>query len=220
MLRYLTFKRELVFTAIALIALVAGGIGYYLGERRTEANSAQQGMVNLSASVVEQEKPTLAQSATLPAIDLSAGIEPIRSTGANEDPLVTGWRMLPDRKTSGQGQIRAINGTPFDACVFILDNSTQERVRSVFIRAANSFSFDRVEPGNYRILYTIGTGWDKTNNEFGESASYFEFGRILSFQEQSGMIERYTITLHAVPNGNVQARSLSESEFRLLNSRK
>ena len=151
MLRYLTFKRELVFTAIALIALVAGGIGYYLGERRTEANSAQQGMVNLSASVVEQEKPTLAQSATLPAIDLSAGIEPIRSTGANEDPLVTGWRMLPDRKTSGQGQIRAINGTPFDACVFILDNSTQERVRSVFIRAANSFSFDRVEPGNYRI---------------------------------------------------------------------
>lgn len=205
MLRYLTFRRELLFAGIVAVALGAGCVGYYIGERRGEAKSGQNSIVNLSANDIEVEEP-----AKVPPMQSSIGVE--------NNPPSTGTRITPDRYTSGNGKILAINGTPFDACVFVLDTHSRQTVRSVYIKANDSFSFDHIEPGNYRIVYTTGTGWNRDSGRFSQNASYFEFGQILSFQERDGTIEKYTITLHAVPNGNVQAQPLSESEFGSLST--
>jgi hypothetical protein len=130
--------------------------------------------------------------------------------------LPTGTRIIADQATAGRGELEAINGTGFDACVIVLDVNTHERVRKVYIRSQDSFTLDHLNPGNYQILFATGTDWDNTGEHFNRDASYFEFEKVLSFREEDRSYEKHTITLHSVPNGNVHARSISESEFHAL----
>jgi hypothetical protein len=60
-----------------------------------------------------------------------------------------------------------------------------------------------------------GAGQDNAGERFNRNASYFEFGKLLSFKEEGGY-EQHTITLNPVANGNVRRRSISEAEFHAL----
>jgi hypothetical protein len=109
----------------------------------------------------------------------------------------------------------AINGTGLDACVIVLDSSTQKRVRKVYIKSQDSFTLGHLNPGNYSVLFATGIDWDNAGEHFNRNASYFEFGKVLSFKEEGGY-EQHTITLNPVANGNVRRRSISEAEFHAL----
>ena len=138
--------------------------------------------------------------------------------------LPTGTRIIADQATGGNGVLKALNGTPFDACVIAVDAGTQIRVRQVYIKANDSATLDRIDQGNYRIVFATGLDWDRAAEKFSRGASYFEFGEILSFQEHSDSerlhYERYTITLNPVINGNVRPRPISEAEFHILSGRR
>ena len=138
--------------------------------------------------------------------------------------LPTGTRIIADQATGGNGVLKALNGTPFDACVIAVDAGTQIRVRQVYIKANDSATLDRIDQGNYRIVFATGLDWDSAAEKFNRGASYFEFGEILSFQEHSDSerlhYERYTITLNPVINGNVRPRPISEAEFHILSGRR
>jgi hypothetical protein len=129
--------------------------------------------------------------------------------------LPTGTRIIPDQATTGRGELVAINGTGADACVIVLDSNTQERVRKVYIKSQDSFTLGHLNPGNYNVLFATGVDWDNTGERFNRNASYFEFGKVLSFKEEGGY-EQHTITLNPVANGNVRRRSISETEFHAL----
>jgi hypothetical protein len=133
--------------------------------------------------------------------------------------LPTGTRIIADQATSGSGELEAVNGTVFDACVIVVNPNTEERVRQRYIKAQDSFSLDHLDPGNYRVVFATGVDWDDARERFNRQASYFEFGKLLSFHEDSGSYERHTITLNPVPDGNVSARSISEAEFHALAGR-
>jgi hypothetical protein len=123
---------------------------------------------------------------------------------------------MADQATTGRGELEAINGTGFDACVFVLDLNTQKRVRKVYIKSQDSFTLGHLNPGNYNVLFATGVDWDNAGEHFNRNASYFEFGKVLSFEEEGRSYEQHTITLNPVANGNVHLRSISEAEFHAL----
>jgi hypothetical protein len=157
----------------------------------------------------------------IPARPISKHVPKAGTDGIQEPPrsaisLPTGTRIIPDRANTGWGEIVAINGTGVDACVIVVDSNTRERVRKVYIKPQDSFTLGHLSPGNYNVLFATGIDWDNTGEHFNRSASYFEFGKALSFEEEGRSYEKHTITLNPVPNGNVRARSLSEAEFHAL----
>jgi hypothetical protein len=138
--------------------------------------------------------------------------------------LPTGTRIIPDEANSGSGELEAVNDTPHDACVIVIDVDTHARVRKVFIKAQDSYSLDHLAQGNYKVLFATGVDWDNVGERFNRSASYFEFGKLLSFQERSDSqylhYERHSITLNAVPEGNVRPKPISEAEFHALSGKR
>jgi hypothetical protein len=159
-----------------------------------------------------------------PAKPISKQAPKADAGGVQESPhpanfLPTGTKCsssIAVQANSGSGELKAINGTAFDACVIVLDSSTQERVRMVYVKSQDSFTLDHLSPGNYNVLFATGTDWDNTGEHFNRNASYFEFGKVLSFEEEGRSYERHTITLNPVANGNVHARSITEAEFHTL----
>jgi hypothetical protein len=135
--------------------------------------------------------------------------------------------QLEDQDTSGLGELKATNGTQYDACVIVVDADARDRVRRVrdrYIKAGDSYILDRLEQGNYRVLFATGVGWDEGTEQFSRNASYFDFGKILSFNEyrESDQVHygRHSITLNPVPNGNVRSKPLSATEFHALIGKK
>lgn len=159
----------------------------------------------------------------IPARPISKQIPKAVTAGIQETPrsansLPTGTRIIDDQATTGRGELEAINGTGFDACVFVfvLDSNTQKLIRKVYIKSQDSFTLGHLSPGNYNVLFATGIDWDNTGDRFNRNASYFEFGKVLSFEEDGSSYEQHTITLNPVANGNVHARSISEAEFHAL----
>jgi hypothetical protein len=132
----------------------------------------------------------------------------------------TGTRLIEDQATSGKGLLKAINGTNLDSFVIVMDSTTQERMRVISVKAQDSFTFEHVSPGNYNVFFTTGLDWDKSRERFNRQASYFEFGKILSFEEDNHSYERHTITLNPVVDGNVRARPISETDFHSLTGKR
>lgn len=160
-----------------------------------------------------------------PAKPISARSPKTQNVGIQEIPLPanslpTGTRLIADQATAGRGELEAINGTSLDACVIVVDSSTQERVRKVYIKSQDSFTLGHLNPGNYKVLFATGADWENTGEHFNRDASYFEFGKVLSFEEAGTSYEQHTITLHPVANGNVHARSISEAEFHALTGKR
>jgi hypothetical protein len=159
----------------------------------------------------------------IPARPISKQVPKADTDGIQETPhsansLPTGTRIIDDQATTGSGELEAINGIGFDACVyvFVLDSNTQKLVRKVYIKSQDSFTLGHLSPGNYKVLFGTGIDWDNTGDRFNRNASYFEFGKVLSFKEEGSSYEQHTITLNPVANGNVHARSISEAEFHAL----
>ena len=165
--------------------------------------------INLTVPV--EPIPARPSSKQVPKADTAGIQETPRS--ANSPP--TGTRIIPDQAATGRGELVAINGTGLDACVIVLDSSAQKRVRKVYIKSQDSFTLGHLNPGNYSVLFATGIDWDNAGEHFNRNASYFEFGKVLSFKEEGGY-EQHTITLNPVANGNVRRRSISEAEFHAL----
>jgi hypothetical protein len=179
---------------------------------------------NNSASPIssgESSSETANTSDPRPAKRISRQVPKAETAGVQEtqrsaNSLPTGTRITHDQATAGRGELEAINGTRFDACVIVLDSNTQERVRKVYIKSQDSFVLGHLNPGNYSVLFATGVDWDDTGEHFNRNASYFEFGKVLSFEEEGRSYERHTITLNPVADGNVHPRSISEAEFHAL----
>jgi len=133
--------------------------------------------------------------------------------------LPTGTRIIPDEAAAGNGQLEAINGTLGDAVVKVVDRQTNRRVREISVQAESSFLMEHLDTGRYKIVFAMGMDWNDQAEHFNRDASYFEFGKTLDFKQYQTSdevhYERHTITLHAVPDGNVR-RSNTEAEFHAL----
>jgi hypothetical protein len=182
------------------------------GDQANQNNKA----TSISTGILWPETVKALNSKTIPRQVLKTHPADTQEMPLPANSLPTGTRIIADQATAGRGELEAINGTGFDACVIVLDLDTHERLRKVYIKSQDSFTLDHLNPGNYKVLFASGIDWDNTGEHFNRDASYFEFGKVLLFREEDRSYEKHTITLHTVPNGNVHARSISEAEFHAL----
>src|SRR5450631_3890743 len=106
---------------------------------------------------------------------VDAGLTPTDTANS----LPTGTPITSDMETSGRGELEATNGTDLDSYVIVTNADVPLRVRQRYIKAKDSFTLDRLEPGKYRVLFATGIDWNSNEERFNRDASYFEFGRVL-----------------------------------------
>jgi hypothetical protein len=131
--------------------------------------------------------------------------------------LPTGTRLKRDSSTSGHGVLQIDNYSGADAVVTVILSNTEKPVRIVFIKAGDMFKLESLSSGAYRVRFAMGTDWDESARSFTTSAGYYEFGRILFFEEtrKSNGIEYsvHEITLNTDVTGNVPRVEISREKF-------
>jgi hypothetical protein len=157
-------------------------------------------------------KERFAEAHQAPARSLPTGTNCGEATSGQAD-------TIPDGENSSEGELKAVNGTPWDACVVVVDPSSQKRAREVFVKAEESFSMEHLDPGIYDVVFALGKDWDERFMHFNRDATYFEVGKILSFTQDERSSVRHTLTLHTVLDGNVTRKPISEAEFHALSGK-
>jgi hypothetical protein len=201
-----------------MLIVAVGAGGYYISKGRQHSKTKANAVVELSPDEFEvapqpsPNGPVNVERRSKPRI-VAPQQTPARS-------LPTGTRIIADRATTGDGQLEAINGTPSDACVMVVDPRTQRRVREISVQAESSFLLEHLDARDYEIVFATGKDWDSQAERFTRDASYFEFGKTLEFRQDATTYQRQTITLNAVRDGNVPRRSITEAEFHALSGQR
>jgi len=132
--------------------------------------------------------------------------------------LPTGTPLGVERYNTGKGKLTISNGTSEDAVVAVVVSGTDRLARKVYIVARSQYTLDSFSEGAYRVLFSSGTDWDAQLNAFVRNASYQEFGKTLFFSEKQlddGIeYSHHSITLNAVPDGNVPRVDIDAAKFR------
>lgn len=144
-------------------------------------------------------------------------IQPADPRPKNYNSPPTGTRIEEDTGTNGHGKLTVENGTNEDAVVRLSDVDTDQTVRWFFVRAHTSAHLAHVPPGTDRLTFTTGLNWIESEDTFSWHPSYSEFERAFAYSEERDSEEVHyhsiSVTLHAVPSGNVKTREISREEF-------
>lgn len=130
--------------------------------------------------------------------------------------LPTGTHLEEDIETNGHGKLTVENGTDEDAAVRLY-NSDDQPVRSFFVQAHNTGRVGQIPEGLYRLAFTTGLDYIELDDSFRWHPEYFDFDKTFVFVEKGDSEHiRYkdlSVTLHTVPEGNIQRRSISREQF-------
>jgi hypothetical protein len=130
--------------------------------------------------------------------------------------LANGARLEPDVGLTGEGTLTVDNGTSDDATVELVNINTDESSRYAYIQAHRKLTLKGIEAGAYHLMFSSGTNW--AGDDFTCSPSYSEFEKELVYAESVvGNRHRFhemSVTLHTVPQGNVEIKTISRADFR------
>jgi len=137
--------------------------------------------------------------------------------GQQADRLQTGARIEPDGDTSGLSELSIGNGTRSDAAVRLVNGSSGNTARFVYIEAGHDYTLTGIEPGTYTLRFISGREWMPACRDFLE-AEYFEFESALVFKHVilDNDEEKYStirITLNPVPFGTARTRTIDRKRF-------
>jgi hypothetical protein len=121
------------------------------------------------------------------------------------------------RSADGHGTLAVTNGNLQDAAVILADQADQGDDRLMYIRSGQQATMTGILPGQYRIKFQIGKGWDKRAEQFLCVTSTDVFDKTKSFteEERANGIEfsRLSITLHKVVGGNARTSAIDHRAF-------
>ena len=102
---------------------------------------------------------------------------PYPTTGPIRGPSPTGHFYVPLPYSLSAGcRINVKNqNTELDAVVIISSVDKGTTVKSLYVRARDSYSASGISTGKYYTFVTIGQNWDSVNSRFSQSAGYFRF---------------------------------------------
>jgi WD40 repeat protein/TPR repeat protein len=120
---------------------------------------------------------------------------------------------------NGRGKLTLVNGLDDDAFVKLLRRD--RLVAAFYVKGGETFTFDHVSDGTYKVIFCTGYGWNHIKRTFERDRRAEKFDDALSYateqtRGESGTYIRFsvmTLTLHAVENGNTEASSISLDEF-------
>jgi hypothetical protein len=166
-------------------------------------------------------EPTAPQTYT--AAPMLRELRPIPTLGAPPAPphvpvsLANGTNLRPPHGPEGLGEIKISNHTGSDAAVKLKTSVDTMTVRFVYVRTNSDVIVPKIAPGEYLLQFATGLDWDATSLAFRKDRAFAAFDKALSFSEtevsDGTVYSSHEITLHAVPNGNVEKRAISAEEF-------
>ena len=133
-----------------------------------------------------------------------------------------GENLKTPEKTMGLGIIAVNNGTPQDAIVKVVPESTpKQSARFVYISAGKQVDISKLDQGNYAVWFCQGGGlapnWCGDRQQFRDYHRCARFEQPLDFREEkrgnTQFWDQYTLTLHKVPGGNAPTEDVSRASF-------
>lgn len=141
--------------------------------------------------------------------NLASAVLPRPETGTFVSPL----------SQKGYGEMLITNGLEDDAVV-VLTGYGGSLLFAVYLRSDDQFTVEGIADGAYRMFFTTGTDWDYAKMQFGRIPEYYLMQGVMPFATKVvGGQTSYTIyevTLHEVPDGNVERQSVKREDFPLL----
>lgn len=67
--------------------------------------------------------------------------------------------------------------------------------------------------GTFELRYACGTTWYGTTPKFGDDTQYYKADTLLDFTDDGTYYNGHTVTLYAVPGGNLSTEEISPEEF-------
>ena len=120
-------------------------------------------------------------------------------------------RILYDRISGGQGQLKIKNGTSRDSVVALVKG--RKKAISIYVRAKSSATIRDVRDGTYTIYFTTGTRYSVSKGRFTRAASYQRYNSRLRFTTTSRSSTIWTITLKPVKGGNIGSTHINPKDF-------
>jgi hypothetical protein len=133
--------------------------------------------------------------------------------------LKTGVELIAS-PVGGEGELTVKNGLKWDALIIISqDSNPVEAVRSVYIKANESYTIIDIPDGKFRLYYSLGKDWDSDAKKFTIAEEYSRFEETLSFETdwRKGRVATYEVTLYPVSGGMAETENLKEVDFPKLN---
>lgn len=96
--------------------------------------------------------------------------------------------------------------------VKLVDLYTDEDVLTVFVHGGRSVEIE-VPLGTYTVKYAAGQSWYGDECYFGEETSYAQADSTFDFRRNGSTVTGYTITLYAVPGGNLSTSRIGKDKF-------
>jgi len=152
-----------------------------------------------------------------PTNDGPAFVDDPRPTQYNSLP--TGTRIVDNTDSNGHGELSVENGTRDDAVVCLNEGAldANNAVLWFFVRRHSTAHVDKIPEGTFSLSFTTGLNWIESDEAFSWHPAYFQFQRVFDFSERRDAdgIEYHSIsvTLQAVPNGNVRTTTISREQF-------
>jgi hypothetical protein len=141
-----------------------------------------------------------------------SGLAPVAS-------LPNGTELIAPPASQWIGELKISNNGGEDALVK-LKTAIEPRtlVRSVYVRARNEGTLDRIQPQEYILQFVTGQDFDADNGTFRANAAFSQFETTLSYtedviDERSTQLSIQKITLRAVANGKVRVKTITAAEF-------
>jgi hypothetical protein len=171
-----------------------------------------------TSGILAPAQPSPDNLASFPATNGAAHPIPIPpcAQGQQAERLHTGARIEPDGEASGLSELSVSNGTRSDAAVRLVDGSSGDTARFVYIEAGHLYTLTGIQPGTYTLRFILGREWVPACRDFLE-AEYSEFESALVFKDVIVDDERnystIRITLNPVPLGTARTRAIDKKRF-------
>ncbi len=126
-------------------------------------------------------------------------------------------------KFSGQSYITFENSNASDAVVCLVNYQTNETIRNEYIKAGDSYTMRKIPTGVYFLKVYYGNDWNPEKKNFCGINGAFDsnerfsksdnLGDLIDIKNTNQSYTTGTITLYAVPNGNMSTKNISANEF-------
>lgn len=152
----------------------------------------------ITTQQVEQEKPTVE-------------VEPVKAMPTVPRPSSGLYaENLNGQQAIAPLEIRTDSGS--DYYVKVVNAASDDDTLVIYIRGGEMVEVE-VPLGSYEIRYASGNNWYGDTELFGPDTSFNKADELFDFVDNGYQVSGYTITLYQVVDGNLETKSIDESQF-------
>jgi hypothetical protein len=169
-----------------------------------------------SASSALSEPLSPAPTARLRSHDaarIEIQLSPPTSFTAPEQALPANGHVRPQVKASQTAPFRILTtGNETHYLLKLEESGTGRSALTVFVRSGHQVDM-RVPLGTYIVKYASGQKWYGYQHLFGPNTAYTKADSTFAFRREGNQLKGFSITLYAVPGGNLSTLPIKPTDF-------